>query len=55
MDKIGVRPAADFEEVDFGDKRLTKRLLKTIENLTNKSQSSILGAEGDRGGAKSFY
>ena len=49
------RPSTDFEMVDFGDKRLNRRLLKTIENLTKKSQASILGAEGDRSGAKSFY
>jgi hypothetical protein len=55
MVKTGNQPRNDFETVDFGDKRLNKRLQEAIENSTQNAQKSILGAEGDRSGAKAFY
>ena len=55
MEKTGIQPKSDFETVDFGDKRLNKRLQMVIENSTKNAQKSILGAEGDRSGAKAFY
>ena len=48
-------PSEDFSEIDFGDKRLTKRLVKTMEQMTKNSQESILGATKDRSSAKGFY
>jgi hypothetical protein len=41
--------------VDFGDKRLNKRLQNSIENFTRNAHKSILGAEGKRSDAKAFY
>ena len=55
MDYCVSQPAQDFGDVDFGDRRLNARLRKTVEDLTKKSQKSILGAEGDRNDAKAFY
>jgi hypothetical protein len=55
MNKLGASPKEDFETVDLGDKRLNKRLEKAVENFTKNAQKSILGAEGDRSGAKAFY
>ena len=55
MEKKGNQPKSDFETVEFGDKRLNKRLQKAIESMTKNAQKSILGAEGKRGGAKAFY
>ena len=55
MEKSGSQPKSDFETVDLGDKRLNKRLQMVIENSTKNAQKSILGAEGDRSGAKAFY
>jgi len=48
-------PSEDFSEIDFGDKRLTKRLVETLEKMTKNSQESILGATKDRSAAKGFY
>ena len=48
-------PGADFANVDFGDKRLNKRLQAAVENLATNAQKSILGAERGRSGAKAFY
>jgi hypothetical protein len=48
-------PKSDFAQVDFGDKRLNKRLQASIENFTINAKKSILGAEKDRSGAKAFY
>jgi hypothetical protein len=55
MGEIGNAPKQDFEDVDFGDKRLNKRLQKVIEDSTKNAQKSILGAGGGRSGAKAFY
>jgi len=58
MDKneaVTKRPSEDFSEIDFGDKRLTKRLVSTVEQMTQDSQESILGATKDRSSAKGFY
>ena len=55
MEKVGVHPKHDFENIDFGDKRLNKRLQKSIEDLTKNSQKSILGAGNGRSSAKGFY
>ena len=55
MDKIRNTPKDDFSAVDFGDKRLNKRLQKTIGNITKNAEKSILGAEGKRSSAKAFY
>lgn len=48
-------PSENFSEIDFGDKRLTKRLVKTVEQMTKNSQKSILGATKGRSSAKGFY
>ena len=48
-------PKEDFSTVDFGDKRLNKRLQESLENLTKNAGKSILGAEKNRSGAKAFY
>lgn len=55
MEKQGSQPKQDFESVDFGDKRLNKRLQESIENFTRNAEKSILGAEEKRSGAKAFY
>jgi hypothetical protein len=55
MNKIGNSPKQDFEIVDFGDKRLNKRLQESVENFTKNAQKSILGASNNRSGAKGFY
>ena len=55
MEKQGVLPSNDFETYEIGDKRLDKRLKKAVDKLTKNAQESILGAEGDRSGAKAFY
>jgi hypothetical protein len=52
---IITRPSEVFSEIEFGDKRLTNRLVKTLEQMTNKSTESILGATNDRSSAKGFY
>jgi len=49
------RPSEVFSEIDFGDKRLTKRLVEALEHMTNNSTKSILGATKDRNFAKGFY
>jgi len=49
------KPSDDFAEIRFGDKRLTKRLVKTVSSMTERMQDSILSACGTRHDAKSFY
>ena len=49
------RPSEAFSEIDFGDKRLTNRLVETLEQMTKNSTKSILGATNDRNSAKGFY
>jgi hypothetical protein len=48
-------PKQDMEIVDFGDKRLNKRLQQSMDNLTKNARESILGAQGSRSDAKAFY
>ena len=56
MDKKLVRqPKEDFAYVDFGDKRLNKRLQQVVDNSTRNAEKSILGAGRGRGEAKAFY
>ena len=49
------KPSEDFSAVNFGDKRLDKRLEKTVAAMTEKSQSSILSGCGSKYDAKAFY
>ena len=49
------KPSEDLSQVRFGDKRLDKRLEKTVESMTGSSQTSILGRCGCRSDAKAFY
>jgi hypothetical protein len=49
------KPSEDFSLIKLGDKRLDKRLSKTVELLTEKTQSSILNSCGSKYGAKAFY
>jgi len=55
MDKKGLAPKNDFDTVDFGDKRLNKRINQAVENFTKNTQKSILGAGESRSSAKGFY
>ena len=48
-------PKEDFSYVDFGDKRLNKRLQIAVENSTKNADKSILGSGKGRGDAKAFY
>ena len=50
-----IKPETDFANVDFGDKRLTKRLKASIENLRKNAGKSILGSGESRSSAKGFY
>ena len=49
------KPSDEFASVDLGDKRLTKRLQKTVTSMTEKPSESILGACGTKHDAKAFY
>jgi hypothetical protein len=49
------KPKDDLSKVKFNSKRLEKRLLSTVENLTNHVGASILEASGSRGQAKAAY
>ena len=48
-------PEHDFSTVDFGDKRLLRRLLKATEDIRKNLGRSILGSGKDRSQAKAFY
>ena len=48
-------PAEDFAGVDFGDKRLNKRLQQFVVNATKNADKSILGFGKGRTEAKGFY
>jgi hypothetical protein len=48
-------PKEDFKDIDLGDERLNKRLIKVVENSTTHSESSILGSGEGRGDAKACY
>ena len=54
-DKKTTQPKDDFAGIDFGDKRLTKRLRKTVANLTKSAKKSILSSGEGRSEAKAFY
>ena len=49
------KPESDFESIEFGDKRLTKRLCKSVESMRRNAGKSILGAGEGRSQAKAFY
>jgi hypothetical protein len=49
------QPKEDFAHVDFGDKRLNKRLQIVVENSTKNAEKSILGSGKGRSEAKAFY
>ena len=49
------KPSEEFASVELGDKRLTKRLQKTVEHMTEKPSESILSACGTKHDAKAFY
>jgi hypothetical protein len=48
-------PEADFSTIEFGDKRLDKRLQRVIESSRKNVGRSILGCEKGRNTAKGFY
>jgi hypothetical protein len=52
---IKIDPREEFESIDFGDKRLNKRLLDTVEQMAKKPQESVLGSGEGRTEAKGFY
>ena len=45
-------PKEDFSAIDLGDKRLNKRLLSSIEDMSKKSKESILSSGKDRNSSK---
>jgi hypothetical protein len=49
------KPKEDFAGIEFGDKRLNKRLQQVVEEATRNAKSSILGSAGGRSEAKAFY
>lgn len=49
------KPSEDYATIEMGDKRLDKRLRKTVESMTENSQASILSSSGTRHEAKAFY
>lgn len=49
------QPKRDFETVDFGDKRLNSRLQQSVEDFTQSTKKSVLGAGKNRSSAKGFY
>ena len=49
------KPEIDFEGVEFGDKRLSKRLKASIENFRKSAGKSILSSGESRSSAKGFY
>ena len=55
MEKNIGHPVTDFGMVDIRDKRLNNRLIQSIENFTNNTEESILGAGKKRSDAKAFY
>ena len=48
-------PEHDFSTVDFGDKRLLRRLQKATEDIRKNLGRSILGSGKGRSQAKAFY
>jgi len=48
------KPSEDFSGVRLGDKRLDERLTKTVESMTENTQTSILSSCGKQD-AKAFY
>ena len=37
------KPETDFEAIDFGDKRITRRLCKAMEAIRQNAGKSVLG------------
>ena len=49
------KPETDFESIEFGDRRLTKRLCKAVESMRQNAGKSVLGSGESRSQAKAFY
>ena len=45
----------EFEDLDFGSKRLEKRFVRTMETLSKQPNKSIWVASTDRAEAKAIY
>ena len=55
-EKMKIKHPRDvFEKVELGDKRLDKRLVKLVDDITNSSRASILNASPTRLDAKAAY
>ena len=52
---IYLKPSEEFAKINFGDKRLNKRLEKTAEAMTGKKTGAILSSCGSTHDAKAFY
>jgi hypothetical protein len=48
-------PEIDLSVVNFHDKRIEKRLVKSVEALRKNAEESIIGSLGNRNSAKGFY
>ena len=49
------KPSEEFKEMGFGDKRIDRRMEKSVEAMSKKSEESILSSCGTRHDAKGFY
>jgi hypothetical protein len=49
------RASEDFQGIDFGDKRITKRLIKVIEDRSKAMKESALQSGEGRSESKAFY
>ena len=54
MNKI-TRPLENFARIEYGDKRINKRVEQVVEDLTNNSQKMLFSATGSRSNAKAAY
>ena len=54
MKKI-VKPIENFAGIEYGDKRINKRVEQVVEDLTNNSQKMLFSATGSRSNAKAAY
>jgi len=55
MEKKYGKPSEDIAGIKLGDKRLDKRLKKTIESMEEQAEGSILSSCGNKHAAKAFY
>ena len=55
MEKRYNKPSEDFAGIKFGDKRLDKRMKRTVEGMEEERQGTILSSLGSRHEAKAFY